>query len=143
LLRKILLAQKSIRQFGPDRNACLIREDELKAIRDIWRTESQEWEDSIPKIYNDIFGDEDILWEHEDVTSLRMNDGQLLKDICDAHDVPMHLVVKLVSLERDMQGMTKRSGIFNKIDKIFGEDWREEQEIQAILEMEATEQDED
>jgi DNA sulfur modification protein DndC len=143
LLRKILLAQKSIRTNGPDPRACLIREDELKAIRDIWRTESQEWEDSIPKIYNDIFGNEDILWENEDVTSLRMNDGQLLKDICDDHDVPMHLVVKLVSLERNMQGMTKRSGIFNKIDKIFGEDWREEQEIQEILEMEAAEQSED
>ena len=61
LLRKILLAQQSIRVHGPDPKACLIREDELKAIRDIWRTESQEWEDSIPKIFNDIFGEEEIL----------------------------------------------------------------------------------
>jgi len=142
LLRKILLAQQSIRLHGPDPNACLIREDELKAIRDTWRTESQEWEDSIPKIFNEIFGDEEILWEKEDVTSLRVNDGQLLKTICEKHDVPMHLVVKLVSLERNMQGMTKRAGIFNKIDKIFGEDWKEEQAIKEILDMEAAGQSE-
>jgi DNA sulfur modification protein DndC len=142
LLKKILLAQKLVREHGPDPNACLIREDELKAIRDIWRTESQEWEDSIPKIYNEIFGDTEILWGNEDVTSLRMNDGVLLKEICDTHDVPMHLVVKLVSVERDMQGMAKRAGIFAKIDRIFGEDWKEEREIQRILEMEITEQNE-
>jgi len=41
-----------------------------------------------------------------------------------------------------MQGMTKRAGIFNKIDKIFGEDWKEEREIQELLEMEAAEQSE-
>jgi len=142
LLRKILLAQKAIRENGPDPEACLIREDELKAIRDIWRTESQEWDDSIPKIFNDIFGEEEILWDNEDVTSLRMSDGQLLQEICEDHDIPVHLVVKLVSLERNMQGMTKRAGIFNKIDKIFGEDWKEEREIQELLEMEAAEQSE-
>jgi len=71
-----------------------------------------------------------------------MNDGVLLKEICDTHDVPMHLVVKLVSVERDMQGMAKRAGIFAKIDRIFGEDWKEEREIQRILEMEITEQNE-
>ena len=127
---------------GPDPNACLIREDELKAIRDIWRTELQEWEDSIPKIFNEIFGDKEILWENEDVTILRVDDSHLLKDICEKHDVPMHLVVKLVSLERNMQGMTKRAGIFNKIDKIFGEDWKEEQAIREILDMEGAGQSE-
>ena len=39
-----------------------------------------------------------------------------------------------------MQGMTKRAGIFSKIDKIFNEDWMEEKAVaEMFAEMEAAE----
>ncbi len=140
LLRKLLEAQKTIRENGPDPSVCLIREDELQVIRYMWRTELQDWEDSVPKIFNEVFGDAEIVWDDEDVTTLRLNDARLLEELCNENDVPVRLIGKLIDLERDMQGMTKRAGIFNKIDRIFGEDWAEEQEIaEMFAEMEAEE----
>ena len=94
----------------------------------------------MPKIFNEIFGEDEIIWDDEDVTTLKINDAKLLQSICEDHDVPAKLVGKLVDLERDMQGMTKRAGIFNKIDKIFGEDWLEEKAVaEMFAEMEAAE----
>ena len=140
MLRQLLEAQKAIRENGPDPTTCLIREDELQVIRYMWRTELQDWEDSVPKIFNEIIGEDEIIWDDEDVTTLKINDAKLLQEICDAHDVPSRLVGKLVDLERDMQGMTKRAGIFNKIDKIFSEDWMEEKAVaEMFAEMEAVE----
>ena len=138
MLQRLLEIQKEIRETGPDPNACLIQPDELQSIRYMWRTELQDWEDSVPKIFNEIFGDDEISWDEEDVTTLRLEDANLLQEICDNYDVPAQLVGKLIDLERDMQGMSKRAGIFNKIDKIFGEDWAEEKEVASMLaEMEA------
>ncbi len=112
----------------------------MHVIRYMWRTELQDWEDSVPKIFNDIIGEDEIIWDDEDVTTLKINDAKLLQEICDAHDVPSRLVGKLVDLERDMQGMTKRAGIFNKIDKIFDEDWIEEKAVaEMFAEMETME----
>ena len=140
LLRQLLESQKTIRENGPDPTTCLIREDELQVIRYMWRTELQDWEDTVPKIFNEIFGEDEIVWDDEDVTTLKINDAKLLQGICEDHDVPAKLVGKLVDLERDMQGMTKRAGIFNKIDKIFGEDWLEEKAVaEMFAEMEAAE----
>ncbi|MDB4368530.1 DNA phosphorothioation system sulfurtransferase DndC [bacterium] len=140
LLRQLLDAQKAIRENGPDPTACLIREDELQVIRYMWRTELQDWEDSVPKIFNEIIGEDEIIWDDEDVTTLRINDAKLLQEICEDHDLPSRLVGKLIDLERDMQGMTKRAGIFNKIDKIFNEDWIEEKAVaEMFAEMESGE----
>ena len=133
MLRKLLEIQQEIRATGPDPNACLIQPDELQAIRYMWRTELQDWEDSVPKMFNEIFGDDEIDWDDEDVTTLQVNDAKILQEICSEYDVPAKLVGKLVDLERDMQGMTKRAGVFKRIEKIINEDWEEEKEVAEML----------
>ena len=135
-----LTPKKRFAKTGQIPTTCLIREDELQVIRYMWRTELEDWEDTVPKIFNEVFGEDEIIWDDEDVTTLKINDAKLLQGICEEHDVPARLVGKLVDLERDMQGMTKRAGIFNKIDKIFGEDWMEEKAVaEMFAEMEAAE----
>jgi hypothetical protein len=47
-----------IRQHGPDKDARLISTDELMEIRRLWRTEEQDWEDSVPAIYREETGQE-------------------------------------------------------------------------------------
>jgi hypothetical protein len=37
--------------------------------------------------------------------------------------------VKLLDAERQIQGMTKRGSILGKIEKIFSEEWRNEEEV--------------
>lgn len=133
LLRKLLDVQEQVRSEGPDPNAELIHPEELREIRQIWRREEQDWEDSVPKIYLEATGRE-MDWVHDDVTSFSTGDEQLLRQVCDQHEVPARLVAKLLDLERDMQGMSRRAGIYNKIDQVFREDWLDEEAAAAIFE---------
>lgn len=132
LLRRLLEIEREIQRDGPDSEARLIRDDELQEIRRIWRTEEQDWEDSVPTIYQNVTG-RDYPWLQEDVTTFSSADAALLAKVCDKHDVPHRLIGKLIDLERDMQGMSRRAGIFKKIDKVFREDWQAEQEVAEMF----------
>ena len=56
----------------------------------------------------------------------------LLEKHCES-DMQVDLIARLIDLERSMEGMTRRAGIINKINRIFNEEWRTEQEIQEEL----------
>lgn len=146
MLRELLDIEQRVRQEGPDANARLIREDELRQIRKIWRTEEQDWEDSVPKIYREVTGQE-LPGLMDDVTSLTSADASLLREVCTRHDVPSRLIGKLLDLERDMQGMGRRAGIFKEIDRVFREDWQKEirakEEVDALIAAAEVEDDED
>jgi DNA sulfur modification protein DndC len=131
LLRKLLQVQQKVRSNGPDPKAALVLEDELHEIRRIWRTERQDWEDSLPTIYREVLGEE-LDWVRDDVSGFSAKDDVLLKDVARKHEVPAGLIAKLLDLERDMQGMGRRAGIYQKIEAIFREDWPGEKEIEAF-----------
>jgi DNA sulfur modification protein DndC len=143
LLRKLLEAQKNVRQDGPDANATLISDDELHEIRRLWRTERQDWEDSVPRVFRDVMG-EDLDWICDDVAGFSAKDDCLLKEIAQKHGVPAGLIAKLLDHERDMQGMSRRAGIYDKIEAVFREDWPEEEAIRAFHDgPEANDEDDD
>ena len=62
--------------------------------------------------------------------------SKLLEEKCASRGIPTRLVAKLIDLERDMQGMNKRTKIFKKMEKIFREDWLDEQAVQRQYEIE-------
>ena len=105
-----------------DPRATLILEVELHEIRRLWRSEEQDWEDSLPRIYREVTG-EDMEWIHDDVTGFSAKDSGLLNDVTKNRGVPSALVAKLLDLVRDMHGMGRRAGIYDKIDSIFREHW--------------------
>jgi DNA sulfur modification protein DndC len=121
-LRRLLEIEKSVRTEGPDPNARLIAPAELHEIRRIWRTERQDWEDSVPKIFREVTG-EDLDWVLDDVASFTEKDNLILREVAERHNAPPGLVAKLLDLERDMEGMGRRAGIYDKIGQILAEDW--------------------
>ena len=125
----VLNAQMEVRKKGPDPNIQLILPEELHEIRKIWRTERGDWEDSVPKIYREITG-EDLEWVQDDI-SFSLNEKSLLVKICKKHNVPAQLLIKLLDAELQTQGMGRRSSIYGKIDRILFEEWRTEEEILA------------
>ncbi|MEM2613003.1 MAG: DNA phosphorothioation system sulfurtransferase DndC [Nitrososphaerota archaeon] len=129
ILRMVLRAQIEVRAKGPDPNIQLILPEELHEIRRIWRTERGDWEDSLPKIYREITG-EDLDWIQDDI-SFSLNEKSLLIDVCKKHNVPEQLLIKLLDAELQLQGLEKRSSIYNKIDQILFEEWRSEEELLA------------
>jgi DNA sulfur modification protein DndC len=132
LLRKLLEAQKSVRENGPNPNFTLILPEELNEIRKIWMTQKSDWEDSVAKIYLEVMG-EALIWTKDDLGSFSKSEHELLQRICENKNVPLRLVTKLMDIEQQMQGMTKRSSIYNRLGEVLSEDWLTEEETKNLM----------
>lgn len=128
MLEELIRIQLSIRAQGPDPNIELISVDELHEIRRIWRTERQDWEDSLPQIYRKVFGS-DLNWEADDDYHFDGNHKQLLVSICKEHNVPFELVGKMLEAERRTSGMARRAGIHKALTSLLAQEWRDEKDI--------------
>jgi DNA sulfur modification protein DndC len=131
LLEKLLRTQLETQRNAPPGEASqLIHEAELHAIRQIWRQERGDWEDSVPKIVRDVLG-RDLDWVIDDAASFTDEDGMLLDAICKQNDVPTDLIVRLLDVERSTQGMKRRHAIHTRIEDLMNEDWRSQDEVIA------------
>ena len=72
-------------------------------------------------------------WIVDDAFSFAGKDKEILAAICAEKEVPVTLVSKLLDTERQLDGMSRRAGIQSRIDEIFHEDWRSEEEVRAGL----------
>jgi len=128
MLRKVLRIQKQVRESGPDPDVTLISEDELFEIRRIWRTEREDWDDSVPVIFREVYG-YDLEWPIDDDQVFDADHQALLSVICDEYDVPFEMVAKLLEAERRANGMARRAGIYKALSSILGQEWRKEEDI--------------
>ncbi len=117
-LRRVLDAEKSIRRDGPEdfRHIQLITPDELHEIRRIWLHEKHEFDDSLPKIYEEITG-EAFPTLLEDGSPLRSDDWELLRELCNGDQTFFDLQVALLGVEQKYRGMSRRVGV---IDALMG-----------------------
>ena len=92
--------------------------------RDIWRSERGDWADSIPKIVHDTLGI-DLDWHIEDSVLYNDQDYSLLDQICQDHDIPTQLLVKLIDVEKASHGLKRRHNIHNQLAKVLNEEWRD------------------
>jgi DNA sulfur modification protein DndC len=131
ILRRLLLAQQQVRKDGPSATYELISEAEIHEIRRLWRTERQDWYDSVPGIYTEVTGQR-LDWLQDDLGSFNATEYRILDDLCKEQDIPTDLVARLLEQERQMQGMQRRAGIQQKIDDVLREEWRDETTIRQI-----------
>jgi hypothetical protein len=52
------------------------------------------------------------------MTRLNMDEEAMLAEICRKHDVPQMVLTELLELERDLFGMGRRHGLYEKIGEI-------------------------
>jgi len=132
-LKRLLRAQKNIQETKSGSHLTLISMKELEMIRNIWREEEYDWEDSLPKIYKEQVG-KDYPWNQEDGVLFTKEDLELLENLCEMEGIQVGLVAKLIDQERKTQGMNRRAGIINKIDQVLQEEWRTEEELIESIE---------
>lgn len=132
LLRRLLEVQKKIRAEGPDSGEQLITAEELHEIRRLWRSEAQDWEDSVPKIYHQVTGDS-LDWIQDEVPAFSSEERETLDRICEQHEVPAVMVAKLLDVERDLHAMARRSLVHQRISSVLNEEWRSEEEVKAAM----------
>ncbi|MCB8785680.1 DNA phosphorothioation system sulfurtransferase DndC [Planktothrix agardhii] len=119
-LRRVLEAQQQIRQTAPEeyRNITLITIGELSEIRRIWLEEKHEFDDSVPKIYQEVMGE-----TFEDPrlgagnTVLGADEWELLEELSQGDTMYMELMAKLIDTERQYKTMARRNGIYDDLEK--------------------------
>ena len=130
LLRRLLKVEKRVQQEGPNPQESLISPEEIHLIRRVWRSEAQDWEDSVPKIYREIMG-ADLDWVQDEQPAFSREERQVLDAICARHDIPSAMVARLLDIERELHGMSRRSSVYQRISSALAEDWRSEEQIRA------------
>ena len=128
ILRRLLQAQKKVRDTGPNRSITLISDEELHEIRRIWRIEEGDWEDTLPVIYQRIMGF-NLDWPKDDLGQPNQLEGKLLEECGTEAGVSPALLKELIDIERHYQYMSRRAALYDRIDSILSKDWRSDQEI--------------
>jgi DNA sulfur modification protein DndC len=128
MLEKVLQAQRDVRKDGPDQNMELISNEELFEIRRLWRIERQDWEDSVPQIFRKVTGD-DLNWPKDDDGAFDADQKKLLSSLCQEFDVPFTLVARLLEVERQSTGMTRRAGVQKTLQAVLSQEWENEAAI--------------
>lgn len=121
-LRKLLTAQTQIRRTAPEqmRDITLITPEELSEIRRIWLEEKHEFDDSLPRIYQEVTGE--VFRDPRpgaDSSLLGADEWAVLEELCDGDAMHLELMAKLLDTERQYKTMASRSGIYNKLEKCF------------------------
>src|SRR5205823_13621181 len=109
-VRRVLEAQASARREGPAefRALTLIAPEELHEIRRLWLYEKHEFDDSLPRIFDEVTGQEFEARE-DDGNRLRGDDCELLREVGGGDQAFFDLQVSLLGVERRHRGMTRRT----------------------------------
>ncbi len=130
LLRRLLRMERTLRKEG--HKVTLITEPELHKIRHEWLHDPNEpdWSDTLPHLYQEEMGKE-LNGIDNDAGAFTKPDAELLATLESKHHVPANMVMKLLEVELSMDGLSRRSGIFDKLESILAQDWGSLEEIRA------------
>lgn len=130
ILRRLLKTEKQVREEGPDPTTDLIRRDELKQIRQLWLHEEGDWEDSLPALYEEVYGEP---LEDSEVAPAGTGTAelQILEETASEADLPAGLLRELLDVERNHSSMTRRAGIYDRLDSVLNKDWRTRDQVMA------------
>ncbi|MCL1464676.1 DNA phosphorothioation system sulfurtransferase DndC [Argonema galeatum] len=122
LLSRLLTVQAEIRRNAPPemRDITLITNEELSEIRRIWLEERHEFDDSLPKIYQEVTGEpfQDTR-PGADRTLLGSDEWTVLAEICEEDTMYLELMAKLLDTERQYYTKSRRTGIYDDLEKYF------------------------
>lgn len=121
-VKQLLIQEKAFNESGYQ--VTLITKPELHAIRQEWLNDPNEpdWADSLPDIYRDIHGT-DLDWVMNDNNSFGEVEAQILQQLGNDYDVAPEMIQKLLDLEISLEGLSRRTGVFDKIGSLLKRDW--------------------
>lgn len=131
-LRRVLTAQTEVRQNAPEsmQDISLISTAELSEIRRIWLEEKHEFDDSLPRIYQEATGQYFQDPRPGSGSSLGSDEWSVLEEVCNGDAMHLELMAKLLDTERQYRTMARRAGIYEALEKSFETSSRSE--VEAI-----------
>ena len=121
-LRKLLTVQTQIQRTAPEnmRDITLITIEEMSEIRRIWLEERHEFDDSLPRIYEEVTGEPFKDPRPGAGNSLLGSDEwAVLEEICDDDKMHLELMAKLLGTEHEYRKKSRRVGIYDTLEKCF------------------------
>jgi len=118
-LRELLTIQTEINKNGPEafQHLDLITKEELKRIRRIWLDEKHEFEDSLPRIYQEVTGN--VFLTETQSSTFGKDEWELLSDICNElypeEQLLFETTARVVDIERKTP-MKGRRGILGRVE---------------------------
>jgi DNA sulfur modification protein DndC len=133
-VRRVLEAQTQIRRTAPEemRDITLITPEELSEIRRIWLEEKHEFEDTLPRIYEEVTGEpfQDIRLGAGN-SLLGTDEWAVLEEICTDDAMHLELMAKLLDTERQYHTKSRRVGLYDTLEKCFETSSRSREEAIA------------
>jgi DNA sulfur modification protein DndC len=130
-LRRLLEAQTKTRRTAPEnmRDITLITLEEMSEIRRIWLEDKHEFDDSLPRIYQEVTGEEfQDPRPGADYSLLGRDEWIVLEEICEGDAMHLELMAKLLDTERQFRKMSRRVGIYDTLEKCFATSSRSQDE---------------
>jgi DNA sulfur modification protein DndC len=127
-LKNLLKIERDINNNGHDIE--LISRPELHIIRREWIADPNEpdWEDSLPKIYQEIYPDDSLEWSSNDLGFFGPEGLESVQNAGEEVNVSPELLKKIIDVEVEISGLGSRRGINNKIESILKKDWESVEE---------------
>lgn len=122
-LKRLLEIQKGIKENGPEeyRDTELISLEELRVIRRIWVFDKHEFEDSLPRIYKEVFEEDFIDPQWIGAENFAKDEWDLLKEVCDEigndEELLFEMAYSLIDQENYSNSLNQRKGIQNSLEK--------------------------
>jgi len=123
LLTELLKAQEQVRSSGVKGtdDFVIIADEELRKIRSLWINDNHEIEDWVPQIYEEATGRSFKEIEKRNASMLSNEDLKVLKDTIgdnvDEDNIHYKLIRNLIHLEHNYSKSTRRTGIYEAIEK--------------------------
>ncbi len=129
-LRRVLTAQEQVRGRGPAEvsEIELISLPELIEIRRIWVTEKHEFEDTVPRIYEEVVGEVFPGPSIEEHVPLGSDEVLLLREICGEDSLHFEMVRELLDVERKHRAKIRRAGLFDSLERAISRSFFEDEE---------------
>lgn len=138
LLRKLLEIQEEIRRTGPKNigDLCLISDEELREIRRIWVEEKHEFDDALPRIYQEVTGRPYPYMDDIKPGPFGPAEWEVLQDLAGDDPVFLQLQASMLDVEQRSRGITARKSILDQLENLIQQAWfsTEEEAIAAYQE---------
>jgi DNA sulfur modification protein DndC len=121
-LKKLLEIQTEIQKNGPSdfQSLELITLPELRLIRRIWLDEKHEFDDSLPRIFEEATGQKFIDENYISGSAFGKDEWELLDCVCkeqaDGETLALTMMSSLIDIERKSSDMKKRKGVLDSLE---------------------------
>lgn len=121
-LRELLELQQEVRELAPDdySDIELITKSELKEIRKLWVFSKHEFDDSLPRIYEEVMGERYVDEEWISPSGLASEEWAVLREACGEiapdEELAFEMAYSLLDIESRAMGLNQRKDVFKAID---------------------------